>query len=135
MSALLQSCWQYVFQNRYVCQWHECFVVDGINLPFSLPSPTLRREPLDAPRLQAVDRCFVDVSFLWMCHNSFRQRYVTFLSILKGSIKLLPGKQINRVTVNKNPTDATVCRYLFTARLLYLFRVSQHPSSDHVAGK
>jgi len=64
-----------------------------------------------------------------MCHNSFRQRYVTFLSILKGSIKLLPGKQINRVTVNKNPTDATVCRYLFTARLLYLFRVSQHPSS------
>ena len=25
--------------------------------------------------------------------------------------------------------DATVCRYLFTAKLLYLFRVSQHPSS------
>jgi len=31
--------------------------------------------------------------------------------------------------VNKNPTDATVCRYLFTAMLLYMFRVSQHPSS------
>jgi len=31
-------------------------------------------------------------------------------------------------TVNKNPTDATVCRYLFTAKLLYMFRVSQHPS-------
>ena len=31
--------------------------------------------------------------------------------------------------VNKNPTDATVCRYLFTANLLYMFRVSQHPSS------
>jgi len=30
--------------------------------------------------------------------------------------------------VNKNPTDATVCRYLFTANLLYMFRVSQHPS-------
>ena len=30
---------------------------------------------------------------------------------------------------NKNPTDATVCRYLFTAKLLYMFRVSQHPSS------
>jgi len=28
--------------------------------------------------------------------------------------------------VNKNPTDATVCRYLFTAKLLYIFRVSQH---------
>jgi len=31
--------------------------------------------------------------------------------------------------VNKNPTVATVCRYLFTAKLLYMFRVSQHPSS------
>jgi len=28
-----------------------------------------------------------------------------------------------------NLTDATVCRYLFTAKLLYMFRVSQHPSS------
>ena len=35
------------------------------------------------------------------------------------------GKIIN---VNKNPTGATVCRYLFTAKLLYMFRVSQHPS-------
>ena len=25
--------------------------------------------------------------------------------------------------------DTTVCRYLFTAKLLYMFRVSQHPSS------
>jgi len=31
--------------------------------------------------------------------------------------------------MNKNPTDATVCRYLFTAKLFYMFRVSQHPSS------
>jgi len=31
--------------------------------------------------------------------------------------------------VNKNPTDTTVCRYLFTAKLLYMFRVSQNPSS------
>jgi len=31
--------------------------------------------------------------------------------------------------VNKNPTDATVCRYLFTAQLLYKFPVSRHPSS------
>ena len=31
--------------------------------------------------------------------------------------------------VNKNPADATVCRYLFTAKLLYMIRVSQHPSS------
>ena len=32
--------------------------------------------------------------------------------------------------VNKNPTDATVCKYLFTAKLLYMFRLSQHPSSE-----
>ena len=25
--------------------------------------------------------------------------------------------------------DATVCRYLFTSESLYMFRVSQHPSS------
>jgi len=33
------------------------------------------------------------------------------------------------INVNKNPTDATVCRYLFTAKLLCMVRVSQHPSS------
>jgi len=26
--------------------------------------------------------------------------------------------------------DATVCRYLYTAKSLYTFRVSQHPSSE-----
>jgi len=30
--------------------------------------------------------------------------------------------------INVQP-DATVCRYLFTAKLLYMFRVSQQPSS------
>jgi len=39
----------------------------------------------------------------------------------------LPTNKV--VNVNKNPTDATVCRYLFTVKLLYMFRVSQHPSS------
>jgi len=29
----------------------------------------------------------------------------------------------------KNQPDATVCRYLFTAKSLYMFWVSQHPSS------
>jgi len=29
----------------------------------------------------------------------------------------------------KNQPDATVCRYLSTAKSLYMFRVSQHPSS------
>ena len=39
-------------------------------------------------------------------------------------------KTINKYfNVNKNPTDATVCKYLFTAKLLYMFRMSQHSSS------
>ena len=29
----------------------------------------------------------------------------------------------------KTQPDATVCRYLFTAKSLYMFRVSQNPSS------
>jgi len=36
---------------------------------------------------------------------------------------------ICELKVNKNPTDAKLCRYLFTTKLLYMFRVSQHPSS------
>jgi len=31
--------------------------------------------------------------------------------------------------LTKFQTDATVCRYLFTAKSLYMFRVSQHPSA------
>jgi len=31
--------------------------------------------------------------------------------------------------ITKFQPDATVCRYLFTAKSLYTFRVSQHPSS------
>ena len=37
---------------------------------------------------------------------------------------------IRRLRVNKKvQLDATVCRHLFTAQSLYMFRVSQHPSS------
>ena len=28
--------------------------------------------------------------------------------------------------------DATLCRYLFTAKSFYMFRVSQHPSSGEL---
>ena len=31
--------------------------------------------------------------------------------------------------LRKIQPDATVCRYVFTAKSLYMFRVSQHPSS------
>ena len=35
----------------------------------------------------------------------------------------------SQFNVNKIQPDATVCRYLFTAKSLYMFQVSQHPSS------
>jgi len=35
----------------------------------------------------------------------------------------------NSVLIKIQP-DATVCRYLFTAKLLYVFRASQHASSE-----
>ena len=31
--------------------------------------------------------------------------------------------------LTKIQPDTTVCRYLFNAKLLYMFRVSQHPST------
>jgi len=34
----------------------------------------------------------------------------------------------NLILIKIQP-DATICRYLFTAKSLYMFRVSQHPSS------
>ena len=35
---------------------------------------------------------------------------------------------LNSLLIKFQP-DATVCRYLFTAKSLYMFQVSQHPSS------
>ena len=34
---------------------------------------------------------------------------------------------LNQTYINKIQPDATVCRYLFTAKLLYMFRVSIAP--------
>jgi len=37
--------------------------------------------------------------------------------------------EVNTDMLIKILPDATLCRYLFTAKSLYIFRVSQHPSS------
>ena len=42
---------------------------------------------------------------------------------LKLSGKVAYGSMLIKIQL-----DATVCRYLFTAKSLYMFRVSQHPS-------
>ena len=41
----------------------------------------------------------------------------------------MEDKEIQISILIKLQPDATVCRYLFTAKSLYMFRVSQHPSS------
>jgi len=54
---------------------------------------------------------------------------------VKGLIKTQPGMvrplygSLGVKGLIKTQPDATVCRYLFTAKSLYMFRVSQHPSS------
>jgi len=41
---------------------------------------------------------------------------------------MLCEHNVDSILIKIQP-DATVCRYLFTAKPLYIFRVSQHPSS------
>ena len=44
------------------------------------------------------------------------------------TIVVVRRQRVNKMLIKIQP-EATVCRYLFTAKLLYMFRVSQHPSS------
>jgi len=51
-----------------------------------------------------------------------------------GTLNRLDNLPLSRkpleIVVNKKvQLDATVCGHLFTAKLLYMFQVSQHPSS------
>jgi len=71
---------------------------------------------------------YVCSDYLWYCavlviRVAIQFRWIFFIHLTQML------EQTNYTTVNKNPTDATVRRYLFTAKLLYMFRVSQHPSS------
>ena len=65
----------------------------------------------------------------------FKANFNIILKIkLRLSVRTLRSKFRTKffyviLLVNKNPTYVTLCRYLFTAKLLYIFRVSQHPSS------
>ena len=72
------------------------------------------------------------IGYTLRLHN--RQILSVFLRICSGfdhfSSQLFHARLNSLgINVNKNPTDVTVCRYLFNAKLLYIFQVSQHPSS------
>ena len=53
---------------------------------------------------------------------------VLFTFYVQGVLKLKKNYSGAKRLIETQP-DATVCRYLFTAKSLYMFRVSQHPSS------
>jgi len=55
---------------------------------------------------------------------------VVYIFCLFGINKFLTLASVhhNSMLIKIQP-DATVCRYLFTAKSLYIFRLSQHPSS------
>jgi len=60
---------------------------------------------------------WVQKGVLWTCYQ------------YKGIDLKQRHEQIQYSMLIKIQLDATVCRYLFTAKSLYMFRVSQHPSS------
>ena len=52
-----------------------------------------------------------------------------YIHIHKFFLKKTHGSVHHNSMLIKIQPDATVCRYLFTAKSLYMFRVSQYPSS------
>ena len=61
-----------------------------------------------------------------MSHNSLRN----FVSQLLPTVNInFRGKYILYNVNKKVQLDAAICRHLFTAKSLYMFRASQHPSS------
>jgi len=67
----------------------------------------------------------------WICSKPLT--WITDWIILKELLIILMEIcniycNIQSLTLIKIQPDATVCRYLFTAKSLYMFRVSQHPS-------
>ena len=58
--------------------------------------------------------------------------HVEYVPCKRNDLKSLHvsfGERTNNNVNKKVQLDATVCRHLFTAQSLYMFRVSQHPSS------
>jgi len=45
------------------------------------------------------------------------------------NLQTFNGSQTFIAVLIKIQPDATICKYLFTAKSLYMFRASQHPSS------
>jgi len=81
-------------------------------------SGTVETQPLSLVKIVTKLHPFYDSLRLSVCVNT------TFIRTLFYTVST------GIFDVNKKvQLDATVCRHLFTAQSLYMFRVSQHPSS------
>jgi len=60
--------------------------------------------------------------------NAFFFNYLPSQLNVSTNFKLIARVHPNSMLIKIQP-DATACKYLFTAKSLYMFRVSQHPSS------
>ena len=69
-------------------------------------------------------------TFLWNVWMTFQDEGSMFVPNTGELVTLISSVKFQEIWILiKIQPDATVCRYLFTAKLLYMFRVSQHPSS------
>ena len=63
-----------------------------------------------------------------ICSSGLRRTAVETVDSYRHRLHTHTHTYIHTILIKIQP-DATVCRYLFTAKSLYMFRVSQHPSS------
>ena len=83
----------------------------------------LRNEHVEEKVLQAKN-----LKYTWTNAGGFSLTPTGKSGNMLWSFKLNGYVHRNSMLIKIQP-DATVCRYLFTAKSLYMFRVSQHPSS------
>ena len=72
------------------------------------------------------------LNLLYFYISTFRSILLLLLLLMGGRVGgwKIPKKEIVKFPmIIKIQPDATVCRYLITAKSRYMFRVSQHPSS------
>ena len=71
----------------------------------------------------------LQVGFINNCPTRYNTKQPIYYTASSLYIFLPHGSMNHNSILIKFQQDATVCRYLFTAKSLYMFQVSQHPSS------
>ena len=131
-----------IFWDVILCQWavpnslKDCSALDSFTLKtkalhsFHMLQNTqwhnVTFQNISTVSTMAVRTSRLALSYVTASHE---YRYLNVVCIGFSQCNMETCKCKYSIYVNKNPTDATVCRYLFTAKLLYMFWVSQHPLS------